>query len=54
MKEWGSTISLLSNYSFLVLGIDPGIAVMDLKLLSGKRPLAPAGRQEIAKKKREH
>jgi len=43
-----------SNYSFLVLGIDPGIAVMDLKLLSGKRPLAPADRQEITKKKREH
>jgi hypothetical protein len=43
-----------SNYSFLVLGIDPAIAVMDLKLLSGKRPLASADRQEIAKQKREH
>jgi len=42
-----------SNYSFLVLGIDPDIAVMDLKLLSGKRPLAAADRQEIAKKKSE-
>jgi hypothetical protein len=42
-----------SKYSFLVFGIDPGIAVADLKLLSGKRPLAPADRQEIAKKKRE-
>jgi len=42
-----------SKYSFLVLGIDPGIAVADLKLLSGKRPLAPADRQEIAKRKRE-
>src|SRR5262245_28528805 len=42
-----------SKYSFLVLGIDPGIAVADLKLLSGKRPLAPADRQEITKRKQE-
>jgi hypothetical protein len=42
-----------SKYSFLVLGIDPGIAVTDLKLLSGKRPLAPVDQQEIAKQKRE-
>src|SRR5215470_3034042 len=42
-----------SKYSFLVLGIDPGIAVADVKLLSGKRPLAPADRQEIARQKRE-
>src|SRR5262244_1084488 len=42
-----------SKYSFLVLGIDAGIAVADLKLLSGKRPLTPADQQEIAKRKRE-
>jgi hypothetical protein len=42
-----------SKYSFLVLAIDPGIAVTDLKLLSGKRPLTPADRQEIIKFKRE-
>jgi hypothetical protein len=42
-----------SKYSFLVLGIDPNIAVADLKLLSGKRPLTPADRQEIIKLKRE-
>jgi hypothetical protein len=42
-----------SKYSFMVLGIDPGIAVADLKLLSGKRPLTAADRQEIIKLKRE-
>jgi hypothetical protein len=42
-----------SKYSFLVLGIDPGIGVADLKLLSGKRPLTPADQQEIVKLKRE-
>jgi hypothetical protein len=42
-----------SKYSFLVLAIDPGIAVTDLKLLSGKRPLTPADRQEIIKSKRD-
>jgi hypothetical protein len=42
-----------SKYSFLVLGIDPGIVVAGLKLLSGKRPLTPADRQEIIKSKRE-
>jgi hypothetical protein len=42
-----------SKYSFLVLGIDPGIAVSDLKLLSGNRPLTPADRQEIVKQKSE-
>jgi hypothetical protein len=42
-----------SKYSFLVLGIDPEIAVADLKLLSGKRPLTAADRQEIIKLKRE-
>src|SRR5262245_18917879 len=31
-----------SNYSFLVLGVDPRIAVADLKLLSGNRPLTAA------------
>jgi len=43
-----------SEYSFLVLGIDSAIAVANLKLLSGKRPLTAADRQEIAKKKREY
>jgi hypothetical protein len=42
-----------SKYSFLVLAIDPGIAVADLKLLSGKRPITAADRQEIIKLKRE-
>lgn len=42
-----------TEYSFLVLGIDSAIAVANLKLLSGKRPLSPADQQEIAKKKRE-
>jgi hypothetical protein len=42
-----------SNYSFLVLGIDPGIAVAELKPLSGKRPLTPADKQEIIKQKRD-
>jgi hypothetical protein len=42
-----------SKHSFLVLGIDPGIAVSDLKLLSGNRPLTPADRQEIVKQKGE-
>jgi hypothetical protein len=41
-----------SKYSFLVLAIDPEIAVAGLKLLSGKRPLSPADRQVIAKVKR--
>ena len=42
----------LSKYSFLVLGIDPRIALAQLKLLSGKRPLTPADRQEIVKQKK--
>jgi hypothetical protein len=42
-----------SKYSFLVLGIAPEIAVSDLKLLSGNRPLTPADRQEIVKQKGE-
>ena len=42
-----------SKYSFLVLGIDPGIAVSNLKLLSGNRPLTPADRQEMVKEKEE-
>jgi hypothetical protein len=42
-----------SKYSSLVLGIDPGIAVSGLKLLSGNRPLTPADRQEIVKQKGE-
>ena len=40
-----------SKYSFLVLGIDPGVAVAGLKALSGKRPLTAADQQEIAKEK---
>jgi hypothetical protein len=43
-----------SKYSFLVLGLDPRIVAADLRLLSGRRPLTPADRQEIAKEKKEN
>jgi hypothetical protein len=42
-----------TNYSFLVLGIDPRIAVANIKLLSGNRPLTSADRLEIASMKKE-
>jgi hypothetical protein len=43
--------TVTSKYSFPVLAIDPAVPVANLKLLSGKRPLAPADRQEIAHEK---